>query len=132
MIVKIQEKRNGWKFIGNVERVNIYCLDDYVLAFNEKRDYKVEGYSPKLYLKNGKGINRNSLYDFDELLFDKKIIKSQIDDSKDVLSDEDKNKAWSAKILKITTDKKEILGVLMSSTTVYLLDDKGNTIEKLN
>jgi len=132
MIVKINQSNNSWVHIGDVVRTKIYSLQDYILAFNTKRDYRIGGYKLDLYCKNEKGINRRSLHDFDELLFDKKIITNQIDNSKDILSDEDKNKQWSAKILEITTKTEKIIGVLMTSTTVYLLDDKGNTIEKLN
>lgn len=132
MIVKINQSKNSWTHIGDVVRTKIYRLQDYILAFNTKRDYIIGGYKLDLYYKNEKGINRNSLYYFDELLFDKKIITNQIDNSTDILSDEDKNKMWSVKILEITTKTEKIVGVLILSTTVYLLDDKGNTIEKLN
>lgn len=132
MIVKIKERQNSWTHIGDVVRTKIYNRRDYVLAFNEERDYRLGGYKLSLYALRGKAINRNSFLDFDELLFDKDLLYKQITSENKKLSEKDKNACWSVKILEITTKTEKIIGVLITSTVVYLLDDKGNTIEKLN
>ena len=141
MILKVGRKIDDWCYFDNVQRVNHFYVKNYGIAyagcdsdgcFPQLEAYLINTHSDRDGTDKSHTVNRNSIFGWDEMLFDWENLLSQIHKTPNPEDSDSKNTFWGFRAIGVTYKNGDTkIYLVLRNTPVFLLNDEGKTIERL-